>query len=503
MTIEIRAAVARCLRGLALVTFTLALLGAKGCQTYYVSPTGVDASTRDGSQAQPWKTLGYAVGRVAANQGHVIHLTAGTFTQNSPVVVPTGVKIEGEGPGVTTISSTFKNGPLIQLVSSSVEAGGQVVRKLTIDGNGRRLHSGILIKMRTFVTIDQVAVRDTKNYGIHIESTPPAPGGAGPSAYLNDIVVTNTTLTNCSRDNSGWSSGALEVGGLDGAVIRNITIDEDQGYGIKFCNDGFLKRLTLTDCTINTPQFDQAWGSDAAVELWNVSDDSEVARVTANNWLSFVGGRRGGGTRSVHVHDNDLTIPTAVETVGIEASVADMEISHNVIRHGLPGIGIWGPEAMTDMSVHHNVIFNPDGVKRWGIQLFPYGAPVAYGPIDISNNTVDGVEIGVVFQIRNGGRIRDVTIDANLVMNTDSVLTFWDQANGTTVSNVSLDTDFLFNAPIVVGAAVPAVAVQQSNVRIGDPLITGSGTRPTPYYVPQPGSPLVGALPTGGNVGAY
>src|SRR3979490_988795 len=68
--------------------------------TYYVSTTGNDISG-DGSAANPWKTLMYAVTRVAANQGHTIQVGAGTFVENGLVEVPLGVSILGAGKDVT------------------------------------------------------------------------------------------------------------------------------------------------------------------------------------------------------------------------------------------------------------------------------------------------------------------------------------------------------------------------------------------------------------------
>src|SRR5258708_23133493 len=72
--------------------------------TYYVSTTGNDTSG-DGSVSNPWKTLMYAVMKVAANQGHTIQVGAGTFIESGLVEVPLGVSITGAGIDVTIIKA--------------------------------------------------------------------------------------------------------------------------------------------------------------------------------------------------------------------------------------------------------------------------------------------------------------------------------------------------------------------------------------------------------------
>src|SRR5688572_32387958 len=63
---------------------------------YYVSTSGNDASG-NGSSTSPWRTLKFAVTKVAANQGHIIRLSAGTFVENGQFNVQPGVSVEGAG----------------------------------------------------------------------------------------------------------------------------------------------------------------------------------------------------------------------------------------------------------------------------------------------------------------------------------------------------------------------------------------------------------------------
>src|SRR6185369_13011784 len=71
--------------------------------TFYVSPSGNDASNR--SAATPWKTLKYAVTKTPANQDYTIMLSEGTFIENGLVEVPLGVNIIGAGIDKTIIKA--------------------------------------------------------------------------------------------------------------------------------------------------------------------------------------------------------------------------------------------------------------------------------------------------------------------------------------------------------------------------------------------------------------
>lgn len=79
---------------------------------YYVDVTGNDASG-DGSSGKPWRTLKFAASRVAANQGHIIKLSAGTFVEAGLIDIPAGVSIEGAGKDVTILkaNSSFYYNP--------------------------------------------------------------------------------------------------------------------------------------------------------------------------------------------------------------------------------------------------------------------------------------------------------------------------------------------------------------------------------------------------------
>ena len=90
-----------------------------GGSNYYVATNG--NNNNNGSRGSPWKTLHYAVTKVAANQNNTIHLGAGTFSETgSAVTLPSGINLIGAGRRATTYKGLIKikDGTKNQTISS-------------------------------------------------------------------------------------------------------------------------------------------------------------------------------------------------------------------------------------------------------------------------------------------------------------------------------------------------------------------------------------------------
>src|SRR5258708_21560795 len=180
--------------------------------TYYVSTTGSDASG-NGSSASPWKTLMYAVTKVAANQGHTIQVGAGTFIESGLVEVPLGVNITGAGIDMTIFkaASSFYYHPadpgygtdkfLISLSGYNQANGNQSLSNFTIDGDSKQLHGGIYVRYRNNVVINSVKVQNTNFTGVWLWD-------------VKDSKITNSTLINCSWRSARLCAGALYLGNV-------------------------------------------------------------------------------------------------------------------------------------------------------------------------------------------------------------------------------------------------------------------------------------------------
>ncbi len=98
--------------------------------TIYVDVAGNDSTGLRGRQDKPLLTVAAAAGASGITSGDVIRIGAGNFTENSGVVLPSGVSLIGAGEGVTIINSSLPSSthPIIVLSSN------QVISDLTING---------------------------------------------------------------------------------------------------------------------------------------------------------------------------------------------------------------------------------------------------------------------------------------------------------------------------------------------------------------------------------
>lgn len=464
--------------------------------TYYVDLNGSD-SGGNGSQSDPWRTLAYACSRVPANQGYTIHLNAGTFTETSVSNVPTGVNIEGEGLNSTIIRSSINN-ILIRLESSTLANGNQTIRNFRIDGQSRQLNQGISVLNRNNVIVHHVNFAEIENRAMRITGSSSVTLYSSPSQYLTGIEVYNCTFTNTSCDYSGSSGGALEIGGLDGALIHDNTIVEDQGYGIKFVRYGWFKGLKVYNNNIRVPSYDALWKSDIAIELWNFSDDSEIYNNVSNSWFSFAYGDRGNGTNSLKVHDNRIVFERADNgntAMEISYGLSDVEIYNNYIQNPSPGIRIGegnnGPAlSISNISVHNNVFYRSPGVDKTGVEI-RVRTNLNYSNIRVLNNVFDSFYTAVA--IYSNGAIGGTQIRNNITMNTRYGIAT--SGIGNTIQNtvISYNNFYGVNGILVEWGGSSTNTTISRNLQV-NPQLQLTGSRPSPYYrLSSQSSPMVNA----------
>lgn len=489
------------------------LAGSAMAAIYHVSPTGNDDSG-DGSSTKPWRTLAAAASKVRANEGHIIRLAAGTFNETRTANIPTGVTVEGMGKDKTIIKSSL-SGWLINLSSSSFVNGNQSLRNFRIDGNGRQLDHGILVARRHNVKIHDLHIQGIEDVGIQVQgqgSNLTSP----PTQWVNNIEIHGVTLINTSKDfpERKHSSGAIMLGHVANASIHDNIIRENQGYGIKFLNDGWIKRSRIYNNDIQVPTVDASWTCDIAIELWNITEDCEVYNNKANSWFSFVRGNKGAGTRSIHVHDNHISFPSLSSTMmGIEiASLSDVEINNNFIQRGRFGIGLWkqrpdAPATVANIKIHHNVIAdNPGG---HGIMLTGNDSDIKN--VQIFNNVIDSQKSAITMNPPNSkARINNVHIANNIFLNSERVLST--MGAGANITKITMQQNVMHRVGTNLvewgGKTGTTMGVNFNR----DPQLAIAGAKPYPYYKPASstsfvvnrginvGLPFRSAAPT---IGAY
>jgi hypothetical protein len=469
---------------------------------YYVSTTGNDAN--NGSASTPWRTLRNAVAKVPANAGHTIKLAAGTYVEAGRIDVPPGVNIEGAGRDNTILkaASSFYYYPtspeyatdkfLVSLNSGSATAGRQVLKNFTIDGDGKKLHGGIYVHYRNNVNIENVKIQYTNFTGMWLWD-------------VKDSGLKTVATYNCSWASSGWQSGAINVGNLERVEFDGVDVNEGVGYGVKAIGPGgfnSFKQFIVHNSRFSVNPVGTWNGGSApniAFELWQSSlTGCQIYNNYFDNTLSLVNsnGPAATGVQSVRVYNNTFDMETRSAGAGyaIELSIHDAEIDHNYILKGQQGIANWD-NAMSNWSIHHNIFYGIQGTypgeclrsQRSGLHN-----------VKFYNNTIEFVGnktanvIGVY-----GGTSNNVDIKNNLIINSNSGYNYYTnqlihQENGAIINSLSVGSNLLQNLPL--GNLVGSIL---SNLLV-DPRITKTGVRPTPYYVPASGSPLIDA---GSNVG--
>ena len=467
---------------------------------YFVSTKGSD-SNGNGTQSKPWKTLGFACTKVPANQGHTIKLSEGTFVELR-VIVPTGINIAGAGIDRTIIRAdpSFYHHPpdpgfshdkfLIDLSSNVIATGNQSVKDLTIDGDEKKLHGGILVKNRTNILLKRIKVQSTNFTGIWLWE-------------VKDSRVSEATIKNCAWGSSAWSSGAIDITNLERVEFDNIQVDENFGYGIKALGtNGPMHYVKIHDSNISVAPFGQ-WktdsGADApniAVEFWNVDLlGCEFYNNYVDNIISLVMDkeewRTSKGSQTIRVYNNVVDLGTRAKGYGyaLEVSLHDIEIDHNYILKGSHGIVNWdkGETMMSNWTIHHNIFY---GIADQYPAEIVRAQNSGLHNIKFYNNTVEfsGTRTTNLIAVY-GGTSENIEIRNNLIINSNTSYNYYPNkilhVEKGTLTNVVFTNNFLCNQPL---GSVPGKSEHNKD---GDPKLRKGGNRPLPYYLPESDSPVI------------
>ena len=486
---------------------------------YYVSTSGNDA-TGNGSQANPWRTLKFACSKVAANQGHTIILSAGTFVELQ-LTVPTGVSVLGAGIGQTIIKAnpSFYYNPaspgfgtdkfLINFSSAAPTNGNQSIKDLTIDGDGKKLHGGIYVRNRNNLLIEGIRVQFTNFTGIWLWD-------------MKDSRLTNVQFKDCAWGSSGWSAATLLLANLERVEIDHIDVNEGFGEGVKSLGangtpTGKLHYVKFHDNRISVTPVGQ-WNGGAApniaIELWNIELlGFEMYNNYIDNTVSLVNDQpqftNPKGLITIHVYNNFFDMETRGGGYSMETSLHDIEVDHNYFLRGAHGIVNWSTHGinMSNWLIHHNVFY---GIESNYPAAIVRAKKDGFHNVKFYNNTVElaGSRTTNVFTMMDGVS-NNVEIKNNLIIDSNTSYSYYPNKlvyiEKGTLTGLQVTNNLLLKIP---AGTVPGTYANNLTV---DPKINKTGARPTPYYLPTAGSPLIDAgvnvgFPFDGNapdIGAY
>jgi hypothetical protein len=467
---------------------------------YFVSIEGSDGDG-NGTLSNPWRTLRFACTKISADQGHTIKIGAGVFVEMQ-ILVPTGVNISGAGRDQTILKAdpSFYHYPadpgyshdklLICLTSNALADGSQSIKDLTIDGDGKKLHGGILIKNRTNVLVKRIKIQNTNFTGIWLWE-------------VKDSRVTEIELKDCAWGSAGWSSGTIDLANLERVEIDHVTVDEGFGNGIKSLGtNGQMHYLKVHDNRISvvpngkwkTTSGDSA--PNIAFELWNVDMvGCELYNNYIDNTISLVMDeehwRIPKQTTTIRVYNNVFDLESRARGYGyaMEVSVHDIEIDHNYILKGQHGIVNWDNKGilMANWNIHHNIFYGIADAYPAEILRAQHSG---LHNVKFYNNTIEfsGTRTTNLVAVY-GGTSENVEIKNNLVINSNTSYNFYPnkiiQLENATITNLEVASNFLCNQPL------DNLQGTIRNNLSGDPKIRKVGGRPLPYYLPVTGSPVI------------
>jgi hypothetical protein len=461
-------------------------------ESYHVSPLGNDSDS--GLEASPWRTIAKACNTVAADQGHVIHIGEGTFTETEILKLKSGVSLIGAGSNKTRILvnhhfslteavpnanphvHTFPEHFVIQMNGSN-----QVVKGFSLDGQDKRCHGGIFAPWTRDVIFEDLHVSGFRYCGLWI-------------IEANDTILRfsrfkdNTYGNPKASGEGGGDSGAVQYHRGKNLIIHDNHIEETGnlrpdfgGYAMKaqdrkysVSESNVLEGLKVYNNTLIVPA-NGAWENGkapaiAAEFLGMALKDCEIYNNTINNHVSLAGTASLG--KGIRIHHNFFNLGWGRYAYGVEAMMDNLEIDHNHFFGGIYPIALWGKQA-ENHNIHHNLF---EGACAGGFanrELLQYKAPVTNLRF-INNTIIDNGGIGRIFALHES-----TTYEArnNLILRTLEPKDIW----GTEIPG-KVSHNFFAN-----------VTPHGENIMTGDPGITLAEGRPLlpPYYTVKPASPIL------------
>jgi hypothetical protein len=368
--------------------------------TYYISVTGDDLAGT-GTSSAPWKTLAKACKSVT-QAGDVIHVKAGVFVETAQCILEPGVSIEGDGLSSvlqSTITQDFT--PLIYAGSLEGTKGNQSIRGLKLDGKNLTGNSAIWVAGRSNFSIHDIEVIDFFDNGVIFsgkEGGQPTP----PTIYATGNTFYNNKISNSARYN-GYGRGALGIGGQKDMLIHDNTIIQDSrpsgqnGWLIKYFSDGYLKGVKIFNNTLIKNQlFGTGEDWSFAIEIFN-AQGVEIFNNKFQGSLDFnYQGDKGTYPYTLHIHDNQITVPAATERIQegmiFEFDTDSVIIENNIFDKLTQGVVFYARDGnkISNITIQKNLVTNLGNLAGQGYFVGGFGAGASYSVnnLNIFNNTV-------------------------------------------------------------------------------------------------------------------
>jgi len=368
--------------------------------TKFVATTGSNGGSNDcETVGTPCATITYAL--TQSTSGDVISIAAGTYTETSYLVVGTGISIQGAGIDVTTVKVTSglnwnvdcsganATKCIFQYTGSGSTA--QKLSDLTIEGNAKLVHGGIVIGVtnaRNNVTVEDVKITNMDYFGAYVHG--------------NGHTFKNVQIINSAEAAACFSTGNLLVGGTEDFMCDNVDIsDNSGGYGVKsWGGNVIIESHTFQNSEIRILANSPYGGGGIPNIAYEFAECRPRNCVFQNNYtdncvsLVRVNGATNDGIPSVHITNNTFDMITkgggsSINTP-IELSYHNVEIDNNHFVGGRYAyIVSWNVNETApaiNWDIHHNTFYcvghvnSPTGILR--------SSYAGFQDVDFFNNTI-------------------------------------------------------------------------------------------------------------------
>ncbi len=343
-----------------LLLISLFICGITNATTYYISPSGNDA-TGNGTIGNPWRTLSKAT-QTVTTFGDVIHVLAGTYTETQTSYLSVGVSIDGDGAATSIIRGAVTNNytALIELQSPDRTIATQSISNITLDGQyvseaNHKTWLAIWITGRSNVSVHDCIIKDFYWRGLIFNGiNADNPGTDIGYFHATGNKFYNNTMTNCADYGiSGGGSGALNIGFQDGMLIYNNTIQQTgrpegkNGWPIKYWNQGWIKGVKIYNNTLIKQPYGGTYpgesGWDFAIEIFNVMGGLEIyGNNIQNGAIDLSYNYKEAYAYSAWIHDNIITNPVLNSKVEgaiiLEWRAESVIIENNTINNKSYGV---------------------------------------------------------------------------------------------------------------------------------------------------------------------
>ncbi len=216
-------------KALLMTASALWCLNAAQANDYYVNATTGNNAPGNGTQADPWKTVTYALGQISGT-GHTVHVAAGTYDsalgETFPLGIKNGVSLIGAGESLCILDAKGSNGVIRGV---GISEASTMIKNFTIRGGSNSSGGGgLFISAGSMLT-----VANNKITGNAVQPTPNGKKFGGGIYILNssptitnneiaDNIVTANQAPSDPADFGAYGGGVAVVGSSTPVIKQNI-----------------------------------------------------------------------------------------------------------------------------------------------------------------------------------------------------------------------------------------------------------------------------------------